>query len=423
MFVYRIFFSFFSLLLVNQSFAQNARRNTAAAALIPEVYLQTVARPGDDLKTLLQRYTLEEYECNQTQFFKINKLKKNARLQPGTTYKLPVLIRTYNGKSIRSSLNIKDFQMAIRIDAFNKSMLRQNLRLDDFVESKRLWVPWHELHCPQAKTPDKTSASSVLKDSEDTGNMYEFTSGQGNRVFPIFGSKYAKTPIASRKLRGRIFYIVSGHGGPDVGAQGTRAGNTLCEDEYAYDVSLRLLRLLVSHGATAYMIVRDPNDGIRDEAYLRCDKDETVWGDRSIPFAQRERLIQRSELINALTERNEKAGLTDQTLIEIHVDSRSHNQKTDVFFYYRPDSEPSKALAQKFHQTFLQKYLKVRGQRRYEGSVTPRALHMLRETITPTAVYIELGNIRNDWDQQRLVIPSNRQAVANWLCLTLLNKK
>ncbi|HNM27447.1 MAG TPA: N-acetylmuramoyl-L-alanine amidase, partial [Saprospiraceae bacterium] len=91
-------------------------------------------------------------------------------------------------------------------------------------------------------------------------------------------------------------------------------------------------------------------------------------------------------------------------------------------FYHRPDSEPSARLAKKFHQTFLQKYLKVRGQQRYNGTVSPRGLFTLRETNAPVAVYIELGNIRNDWDQQRLVLKNNRQALANWLCEALLAK-
>jgi N-acetylmuramoyl-L-alanine amidase len=30
-------------------------------------------------------------------------------------------------------------------------------------------------------------------------------------------------------------------------------------------------------------------------------------------------------------------------------------------------------------------------------------------------VFLELGNIQNKRDQQRLVIPSNRQALAKWI--------
>ncbi len=241
------------------------------------------------------------------------------------------------------------------------------------------------------------------------------TSVKGNRVFPIFGPKYAKTPLASSRLKGKVFYLISGHGGPDPGAQGKRSGHTLCEDEYAYDVTLRLLRLLISNGATAYMIVRDVNDGIRDENLLSCDKDEVVLGNLPIPRGQKERLGQRTDLINQLTVKHLRAGQRDQTVIEIHVDSRSQDAKTDVFFYYRPESDASKDLAQHIHRTFLEKYLKLRGQRGYNGSVKPRYLHTLTETTCQRAVYIELANIRNDWDQQRLVIKNNRQAVANWL--------
>ncbi len=388
----------------------------------PEEYLKVIAQPGDDVPTLLQRYALDGYDCNVTAFFKINNLKEDYRLKAKMAYKIPVMVVTYNGKSIRTTLQIDDWQTAIRIDAYNKSAQEQGLRVRSFIEDKELWVPWHELHCP-AEGELAEAVAAEAERGKKTGTavrLKESTSARGNRVFPIFGKKYEKTPLASHKLQGKVFYIISGHGGPDVGAEGTRAGHTLCEDEYAYDVSLRLVRLLVSHGATAFMIVRDPNDGIRDEAYLPCDKDEQVWGGLEIPLDQKERLGQRTELINQLTQRYLKAGISDQTIIEIHVDSRHRHQETDVFFYYRPDSEISKELALKLHKTFLQKYLKIRSQKQYNGTVSPRGLFTLRETTTPKAVYIELGNIRNAWDQQRLVIPSNRQAIANWLSAALL---
>jgi N-acetylmuramoyl-L-alanine amidase len=386
----------------------------------PEEYLKVLTQPGDNVPVLLERYGLAGYDCNVTAFFKINKLKEDYRLKPKAAYLIPVMVVDYNGKSIRSTLKIDDWQIATRIDAYNKDAREKGLRVLSFIEDKKLWVPWHTLHCPSETAQEVAVAEARISGAKT--EIAESTAARGNRIFPVFGKKYEKTPLASRKLQGKVFYIISGHGGPDGGAEGRRAGNTLCEDEYAYDVALRLVRLLVSHGATAFMIVRDPNDGIRDEAYLKCDKDEVVWGDQTIPLNQKERLGQRTDLINRLTERYRKAGITDQTIIEIHVDSRHQHRETDVFFYYRPDSEPSKSLAQRMHNTFLQKYLKVRAQKQYNGTVSSRSLFTLRETTTPVAVYIELGNIRNDWDQQRLVIPSNRQALANWLCSALLAK-
>ncbi|MEO6037983.1 MAG: N-acetylmuramoyl-L-alanine amidase [Saprospiraceae bacterium] len=390
-----------------------------AGPVAPQKYVNVPAQSGDNVPKLLQRYGLYEFDCNISQFFKINGLREDYRLRPGTAYKLPVLLMKYNGKSIRSSVNIKDWQTAKRIEAYNTFALNQGLRADDFRSTKLLWVPWHELHCANGGEATVAVVDNAKRSLEE--NMEENVAGKGKRIFPIFGKAYENTPLLDRKLKGKVFYIVSGHGGPDSGAQGKRGGHTLCEDEYAYDVALRLLRLLISHGATAYMIVRDVNDGIRDEECLHCDQDETVWGDRKIPRPQKERLQQRTDLINNLTERNAKAGITDQTLIEIHVDSRSHDAKTDVFFYYRPDSQISQQLALRFHKMFTQKYLRTRGQGGYHGTVTSRSLFMLNQTVTPKAVYIELANIRNDWDQQRLVLKNNRQAVANWLSQVLLS--
>ncbi|MBL7794984.1 MAG: N-acetylmuramoyl-L-alanine amidase [Saprospiraceae bacterium] len=393
-----------------------SRQAKPAKPTKPEpVYLVVEAKPGESVPTLLARFGLDGYECNVSEFFRINGLKEDYRLKAGASYKIPVQVVLYDGKTIRSTLGIDDWQTATRISDFNKDCKTKGYRSRDFIDDKELWVPWHELNCREEVALVQAVREAEVVRANTAVQLKEPTAGAGSRVFPIFGKKYQKTPLASSKLKGKVFYVISGHGGPDGGAEGRRAGHNLCEDEYAYDVALRLVRLLISHDATAYMIVRDDNDGIRDDAFLKCDKDETVWGDLAIPIDQKERLGQRTTLINELTEIHNKANVKDQMIIEIHVDSRLRHKEIDVFFYYRPDSDPSKEMAEKLHKTFLQKYARVRSQKRYNGSVTPRALYTLRETTAPVAVYVELGNIRNDWDQQRLVIPSNRQALANWL--------
>lgn len=417
-----LIFAFFYLFVPIHFFAQ-----TSSSA---ENYLTTIAQSGEDALDLLDRYGLADYACNVSKFLKINELENN-RLKAGNNYRLPILVVVYNGKSIRTTLKIEDWKKAKRIEEFNKMAQRKKLRPDYFIENKRLWVPWHEIECSVSDL-SKTAAASIgsLKKEESsvkyTPVSNAISGGEkdraGDRVFSIFGPAYQKTPLLNRNMKGKVFYLISGHGGPDVGAQGKRAGHTLCEDEYAYDVTLRLLRLLISHGATAYMIVRDPNDGIRDGSYLDCDKDEEVWGGLEIPYDQKERLKQRTDLINTLTDKHLKSGQRDQTIIEIHVDSRSQLKKQDVFFYHRPESESSLALAEHIHQTFAAKYRKAQGGRGYSGTVSARQLFTLKETYTPQAVYIELANIQNDWDQQRLVIQNNRQAIANWICHALLTQ-
>ena len=60
----------------------------------------------------------------------------------------------------------------------------------------------------------------------------------------LFGKEYATYQITSNELSGACFYLVSGHGGPDPGAIGIYQGRQLHEDEYAYDIILRLAREL-----------------------------------------------------------------------------------------------------------------------------------------------------------------------------------
>jgi N-acetylmuramoyl-L-alanine amidase len=404
----------------------------AQKALTSNNYLTTIARAGEDALALLSRFELANKDCNLDHFLKINQ-QEGHRLRSGNTYKLPVIIVPYNGKSIRTTLDIEDWKTAKRIESYNKWALNKGLRQKYFIDDKNLWVPWHELNCLEEESPPKMAAGVGLAVKEEVkvpkyalpiaNRVFGGEKGDnGDRYFSIFGPGYANTPLSNRSMSGQVYYLISGHGGPDVGAQGKRAGNTLCEDEYAYDVTLRLHRLLISHGATAYLLVRDNNDGIRDDIYLDCDRDEEVLGNQEIPVDQKERLQQRTDLINALTQKHLKAGQKNQTIIEIHVDSRSLEKKQDIFFYYRPGSAPSQSLAEHIQKTFAAKYRKAQGGRGYSGSVTPRTLFTLKETTARKAVYIELANIQNDWDQQRLVLKNNRQAIANWICHALLTQ-
>ncbi|HNY59358.1 MAG TPA: N-acetylmuramoyl-L-alanine amidase [Bacteroidales bacterium] len=235
-------------------------------------------------------------------------------------------------------------------------------------------------------------------------------------VFPIFGKKYEKVEFKDDKLQGAVFYIISGHGGPDPGAMGKKNGHTLCEDEYAYDVCLRLARNLIEHSATVYIITQDPDDGIRDEEYLKCDKDEMCLGNKKIPLNAVERLKQKVETVNQLFEKH--LGQYQRKL-EIHVDSRYSNQKVDIYFYYHPGSNKGKQLGETLLKTIHDKYKQHQPNRGYKGTVTERKLYTLKNT-KPVSTYIELGNINHPRDLERLIIVDNRQAIANWLTLGLI---
>ena len=236
--------------------------------------------------------------------------------------------------------------------------------------------------------------------------------------FPIFGAKYQKVTQKGNELNGCVYYLDSGHGGPDPGAIGKRRNHELHEDEYAYDISLRLARNLIEHGATVYCIVQDPNDGIRDAAYLKGDAYEHYYGGAKISLNKKRRLQKRAEIINHLYRQN-SSWAKKQTAVILHVDSRSTSKRLDIFYYYAKDNYYGKKIARTLYETIKRKYAEKQPGRGYTGTLSTRSLYMLREVNLP-AVYLELGNIKNWRDQDRFIQANNRQAVANWLCEGLI---
>ncbi|MDR0972564.1 MAG: N-acetylmuramoyl-L-alanine amidase [Prevotellaceae bacterium] len=229
---------------------------------------------------------------------------------------------------------------------------------------------------------------------------------------PLFGKKFAKGTVTSNRLSGGCFYIVSGHGGPDPGTIGRVGKHALHEDEYAYDIALRLARNLMQEGAKVHIIIRDARDGIREDAYLSNSKRETCMGS-AIPLNQTQRLSQRAAAINKLY-RTDRKNYKYCRAIFIHVDSRSRHRQTDVFFYHARKSSLGQRLALNMRRTFQSKYAQHQPDRGFRGTVSERGLYVLANTM-PVGVFVELGNMQNTFDQRRLVIPSNRQALANWL--------
>ena len=396
-------------------------------------YLQVKAQQGDGVLSLLQTYQLKAWRCNIDQFYTINNLAKDSPLSVNQAYLLPILVYQYDGRSIRSTININDRPLAERIQVYNERMHQRQLLLQDYRVGLVLWVPFHELYCPHdiiqayvdvspdipqntGQVPSRDIGSIPNRDRMDevnTGNIPE-KELPSRGVYELFGKDYANVPLRSKSLQGRVYYIVSGHGGPDPGAVGKNGDNNLCEDEYAYDIALRLARNLLSHGAIAYVITRDNDDGIREGEFLPCDKDEVCWPNEAIPITQKERLKQRSDAINDLYRKNKRNGINYQRLVVLHIDVGAKRQQVDTYFYHKSGDDASKALSELLRETFETKYYKYRKVKAYSGTTRNRNLHMLRETL-PTSVFLELGNIQNNEDQGRLIIAGNRQLMANWI--------
>ncbi len=356
--------------------------------------VQVKPQKGEGIYSLLRRYQLPANNEYVQKFKEINQLLLNngAELVIGQHYKMPIARYVFDGKTIRSTLGYNDYQHAKDIEKYNKTVYRAGIKRKLYTDDFDLWVPL--LSLPQNYTP------------------------MAENDFSIFGKNHRNVTLIDNILKGSVYYLVSGHGGPDPGAIGKRGSYNMYEDEYAYDITLRLAKNLLEHGARVYMIVQDPNDGIRDDTILRGDSDEYYYGGAKISTETIPRLDKRAEIINNLYTQN-LASSNKHTVMILHVDSRSYSKRIDIFYYYENGSKESKDLANILYKTVKQKYSKHQPRRGYGGKVLTRDLHMLR-TTEPTAVYIELGNIKNPLDQDRFVLENNRQAVANWLCEGLI---
>jgi len=437
-------------------------------------YLEIKASRGQTAFGLLRKYKLLDQSCHLDAFFVLNKMKPTETIIAEKKYKLPIKLVRFDGKSIRSSLNINDIKAAREIESYNQEILSENLRKQDYKKSKLLWVPLSFEGCNMIsssgkekvvtkkdkhptkyqeiaeltnqkpfskKSGKKTLVAEQRMDSSEVASLYskflpedsELVSTNRKSNIPLvkpvsgrtvtvdlFGKDKKEVVIESEALKNQVFYIVPGHGGPDPGAMVKHAsGNTLCEDEYAYDVSLRLARNLIKHGAIVHIIVQDKQNGIRDDRYLDCDDNEKVMGDLLMPVNQKKRLRQGMAKVNQLYLTHKLDGLKKQWMISIHIDSQPEENRQDVFFYYQADSRKSKNKAHNLQKVFATKYKEFQG-RDYNGSVSTRPLYVIRAS-NPDPIFVELANIRNPKDQERILSPKNRQVLADWMLEGFLN--
>ncbi len=359
-------------------------------AVRAQEYVSVAPGKSDGVYTLLKRYRLPVSRESIARFWALNSdlIRGGEYLRLGLEYQLPIYRIYYDGTSIRTSLGIKDRELARQIEEYNTSLYAAGVQKSPYKISREFWVPADWM--PEARAAAEPAS------------------------FSIFGPRYQSVEQIDQALKGCILYLDPGHGGPDPGAMGLRGRDRLYEDEYAYDITLRLARRLLEHGASVYMLVQDEDDGIRDEAILRYDDHEYYLGHVPIDREQLRRLSDRVDIVNSLYDRYRKRA-RQQLMVTIHLDSRSRGQRIDIFYYYQANNPASKKLARTLLAKVDEKYALNQPGRGYEGSISTRDLHVLSQA-KPTAVYIELGNIKNKKDQDRFIIADNRQAVANWLC-------
>ena len=115
---------------------------------------------------------------------------------------------------------------------------------------------------------------------------------RGREIYAAFRAGVLALPALGSELTGWHVVLDPGHGGLDPGAivsvtDGNGNPVVVTEDEYAYDIAMRLYRILTRHGASVSLTVLAPDHHIRDGIDARqtfVNRKNEIYNDRRHNF-------------------------------------------------------------------------------------------------------------------------------------------
>jgi len=216
-------------------------------------------------------------------------------------------------------------------------------------------------------------------------------------------------------LYGKVLVIDPGHGGRDPGSSRILNGQRVAENEYVYDVALRVERLAKQQDGLFFMTLRR-DEAIRNGSPAGIFVDnytERFTSNGSIAVAGTTGMRARQAHGNSVVRRYPNH---DVVWISIHFDVvGTRSDVAGVRIIHAPGTK-SVELASRLAQSFGRA-----GRMRAHGPVAVngdpryglRNLYILNGgNRTPAKVLVELGNFNNDTDLWRIRDPKVREAYA-----------
>ena len=400
--------------------------------------VEYVVRRGDSLSKIAARFSMSVSELKRSNGLRSNNIYPGQRLRT----------RSYTVQPSRSHLSLDDVEMNYvvrRGDTLSKiaaqySMGVSELKRSNGIRSDRIYVGQRlQIRTRLKKIPmdngpyyfsrpkAAVQRSRGYREVPPRKPIEDYRSGRNLLgVFNASINSDMRRDSRSQPLKGWRIVLDPGHGGRDPGAivsnlDGNNRSVYVVEDEFVYDIALRLYQKLRLAGAEVEMTVISPNHLIRENnppARTFVHEQNEVYNDASAnrrnSFSVRpglHNITQRVKIANRFFARRGKT-----LFISLHADNTPHRPKGPLVIYWsrrgKIDSR-SRSFAR-----IMERALDLPDM---PAQIGGRNLAVLRGNLAQAEILVEIRNVHDKGEAWALRSHKIRDSDADRIFRGILN--